>query len=419
VLKRADHAYDFYVSESQQEKLYALNDSLHRHEPSITERIWQYEQAVNYRIADETDWITDGHCETSMVFTWCADAPELLANGSAVAAIMQEHYVDDAHRANWQCYEGGHNDLFGRNVYPVDGHHNIWFHALYDHLYDDKRLSWAQLSRLCGCYLAFEQVYQCGLDLSQYKPYLMRRTKSLTDQGIKRQINNSVSKTIRQLINSYGILCRRELMVQDQRCFDEFQSSEHPLFDYDLTLKVWLSDPNDYEDAEPELILPYKGILEFMSDDSKQHNQRIDKGFLKLLRFLRRELNARAQVSDHQIHFSSWLFMDVVVTRREKAIEVFEVLDNSRREFAVNSRIMQIPDSWLSVIERMFVQIDDYCESVGIYAPVITEIKENVGSLGVYWDRSDVTDSIHEQVIDAIIQLACQECEAIGAINEV
>jgi hypothetical protein len=66
----------------------------------------------------------------------------------------------------------------------------------------------------------------------------------------------------------------------------------------------------------------------------------------------------------------------------------------------------------------MFVQIDDYCGKVCIHAPVITQIKEKVGSLRVYWDRSDLTHSIHEQVIDAIIQVACQECKAIGAINE-
>lgn len=324
MLKRADHAYDCYVSESQQEKLYALNESLHRHEPSIHSRIWQSEQFVKDRITDDEDWINDGYCEASVVFTWCADAPEFLTNGSVVAAVIQEHYVDDAHRASWQCYEGGHNDLFGRNVYPVDGHHNIWFHALYDHLYDDKRLSWTQLSRLCGCYLEFTQIYQCGVDLSQYDAYFIHATKLLTDQSIKRQVGKAVFNAIHQLINTYGLLCRRELIEQDERCFHEIQSSEHPLFDYDLMLKVWLSDPDDIEDAEPEFMLSCKGIAGFMFDDSKQNQQRIEKGFLELLSFLRRELGVRAQVSGHQIHLNSWMFFDVVVTRREKAIEVFK-----------------------------------------------------------------------------------------------
>lgn len=408
------HAYDGYVSESQQEKLIRLNESLHHHEPNMTARIWQYEQVVKNRIADATDWINDGHIQTSVVFTWCADAPERLELGSVIAAVIHEHYVDPVQRATWQHYEGWHNDLFGHNVYPVDGRHNIWFHALYDHLYGENRLSWSQISRLGGCYLAFEQAYQCGIDLSLFDAYLIRSDNLLTDEGIAKQIKKAVIHILSCLISNHEQNCRRELIEQDQRCLHEIQDNDHPLFDYDLKLNVWLSDPDNDQDSEPALSFSCKGIAGLSSDDSTQDTKRIKQGFIDLANFLRQELNQRAIVSGNQIYFSSWLYIDIVVMRKEKAIEQFEDFRLERRNRVFNAFVMQIPDTWLPVIDEMFMQIDTYCQRSGIDTPNITQIKEKVRSLRVYWDRKALLDSIHEKVIDDIIQSALQKCEIIG-----
>lgn len=317
-----------YLSKSQQVMLHALNECLHRHEPMMSKRIWQSEQTVKDRIADDDDWINDGHCESRVVFTWCADAPELLSTGSVVAAVIEEHYTDETHRARWQSFEGWHNDAVGRDgVYPVAGKHNIWFHALYDHLYGDKKLSWAQLSRLGGCYLEFEQTYQCGIELSQYEGYPMHNPKSLTDIGVKRQIGQAVDDVLNQLISSYEPLCRHELIQQDHRCSHEMHSSGHPLFDYDLMLRVWLSDPTNDEDEEPAFILTCKDISQMVTKRIRGENARTNlrvKGFHALVGFLRHELMLRAKLEAGVIRFSDWLYVDINVNRKESAIGQFD-----------------------------------------------------------------------------------------------
>ncbi|MCI4410818.1 MAG: hypothetical protein JHC38_04005 [Thiotrichales bacterium] len=327
------------VTEVQQLALSQLNDVLNFHEPMISHRIWRDMESLQAR-ANSHDWINDTEYDVCLVFTWRDDAPEYQANGSCIATCLYDYYRTDASRTEWQSNQNWHNDACGDHVYPVSGKHNIWFHGLYDHCYDDGKLSWEQMSRLGGCYLDIQKTYQCLVSFSASVP---DAEWGDDDIGSKR----TFLKKLNEVLYHYEMYCRQELITQDLLCSAELQDAVHPLFDYDITLSVLfhVTEKSRYytEENGGEVALiyvPCKGISQQPSEDmqsigdGKNHNrQRSQRDLHSVHCFLFQALLERTLVADDAMVDIDDIYFNVNVYRKEWAIKDFrKVLPRSARQ---------------------------------------------------------------------------------------